>query len=525
MALRRFVGAILLLWAAWKFAQHLEDRHKRREFYEAWQSYDPENVFGNQQFADSKILKACGALENQGGLPVAWFGKEQVWHNHENENVLTLGTTGSGKGSKAIIPAVLQTPNRSWFIPDMDGEIFNVTVEERARCSEVVIVDPYKLWPNVMRRLERGKYSPMGQLDPGDPLFYPKCARLSTGIISEGHGRDEYWYLTGRQLCSNLIAALRKWGHEDTANLTRMAQLVNGDLGGFIHWFITNIDDPFLCSRLGRWINSGDVRSLPEVIENTRTQIEPWLDEAVYDTTRISTFNAAQALEKVMTIYLLVPHGELQMGPASVFKTLMTSFLGELIRFNPRRCVDCTVVFDELFELPLTGLDHMLISSRKAHIGLWLLLQDLSELRHLYPDTLSTVVGACGCLQILGAVDPDGSEFVSKMLGETEVRVENKTRSHAANAVVEDPPTWLQLSKLQSSTSHSQHARPLMLPQEVRGLGPDEQILFLRGCPAPIKAEKRSYLNVPNLRRIAGVNPWYAEKSISTGKDWMKLLR
>ena len=136
-----------------------------------------------------------------------------------------------------------------------------------------------------------------------------------------------------------------------------------------------------------------------------------------------------------MTVYILVPHELLDAGSlAKYFTTLTNRALGELIRFNLLRRVRTVVMLDEFFELPLDGIDQLLVSARKANTVLWLCLQDLAELRDMYPKTVTTLIGNCGCVQFMSARDLDGSEFVSHMLGQTEVRALAKTRSWSAGA-------------------------------------------------------------------------------------------
>ena len=130
-------------------------------------------------------------------------------------------------------------------------------------------------------------------LAPTDPHYTPRCAKLGAGAVSKGHGRDEYWYLGARQLTSDFIATVRKYGKDQAKNLTRIAELIHGDPFHFARWASGRIDDPYLRARLSRRANPSamDIRSLPEVVENTKTQLNCWLDPAVAETTRDSTFN------------------------------------------------------------------------------------------------------------------------------------------------------------------------------------------------------------------------------------------
>jgi len=524
-------------WVAYYFIWKAKDERERKKFYEAWLDYNPDKVLGDARFADAKMLADAQAFDDRDGIPLGYFDGKPIYHNAAT-SIVTLGQSGIGKGSQILIPAALQCPHLSFVIPVIDVEAFNCTAEQRSRYGPVYVIDPYGMFPDVLRKIPRARYNPMSLpwLAPSHPLFSARTAKLSTGVIPHGHAKDEYWNLSSRQLWTEFAMTLRRYARDEQVNLTRVAELISGDPFHFARWAMRMIDDPYLRGKMSRWANPDalEVRSLPEVLENAKTHVNPWLDEPVYETTCTSTFNFSQCAEQVMTVYMLAPHDLLDMGPAKVFSTLTTAALGELVRFNPRRRVRTIVMLDEFFELPLNGIDHTLISARKANTVLWLCLQDVAELKDLYSRTFETILNSAGCVQILGASDLEGSTLVSNLLGQTEVTTKTKTWSHsAAYTYLSDPPTWEQLRKLNSTINESRQVRPLMLPQEVRWLGKskagnEQQILFMRGAAAPILAERKSYLDVPKLRRIAGKNPYYndsrASRGNSTGDDWKRLL-
>jgi type IV secretion system protein VirD4 len=527
------LGGIALL-AAWLRARY-KDREKRREFYREWQSFNPDEIFGQAKFADEAMLEKAGVFENRGGVPVAWFkgksGYRRLYHNHPT-SILTLGRSGDGKGSTALLPSILESPHLSWVIPDIDGEALNVTAPHRSKSSELHIMDAYEMYPNVVPHIARARYNPIGRpwLNPAHPQFWPRCAKRGAGVIPKTNGRDQYWYSGSQQMTTDFIMTLAMYANPSKANLTRVAEIVQDDPFRFARWVIERVDDPYLQARLQRWSNPNalDIRSLPEVAENTKTQLNPWLDPSIAALSGDSTFSFSECAERVMTAYILAPHENLDAGVAKTTSTFLTCALTELIRFIPDRRVRTVVLLDEAYELPGDNWDHFLISARKANTVMWFCMQDLAELRDMYPTTTETFINNCGCLQLLGCADLQGSQFFSQLLGEKQVTVVNKNQTWPASAGVSDPPTWQELSQLGSTTNLSVMPRPLMLPQEIRALSETEnQILFMRGVPAPILAEKRSYLDVPHLARIAGQNPFYRRsggRAIAGGDQWMRLL-
>ena len=69
-----------------------------------------EAVLPQPKLITTEELKAAGAFEDRGGIPVGWDAGDQVYHN-DKTSILTFGRTGIGKGAQAINPALLQTKN------------------------------------------------------------------------------------------------------------------------------------------------------------------------------------------------------------------------------------------------------------------------------------------------------------------------------------------------------------------------------------------------------------------------------
>ncbi len=245
---------------------------------------------------------------------------------------------------------MLQCPKLSFVVPDIDSELFHTTAKQRSRYGPVLVMDAYGMAPNVLPELPRARYNSMGLpwLDPGHSMFTARCAKLGAVAVSKGHGRDEYWYLGSRTLTSDFITAVRKYARDEHVDLTRVAELIHGDPFHFARWLMGRINDPYLRARLSRWgnPNANDIRSLPDVLENSRTQLNFLLEPAVAATVVSSTLNFSQCAEQVMTVYILAPHELLDVGAAKYLSVTTMSALMELVRFNPRRTVRTVVVLD-----------------------------------------------------------------------------------------------------------------------------------------------------------------------------------
>ena len=129
-------------------------------------------------------------------------------------------------------------------------------------------------------------------------------------------------------------------------------------------------------------------------------------------------------------------------------------------------------------------------------------------LKALYPDTFDTFMGSCGVKQFMKVQDPTTAEYVSALCGEREVVTVG--RSVNTNPIYDyQDPTQEAMNKFGVSDSKNVATRRLILPHEVRSLGPREQILWLPGVNNPVRCNRKSYLEIPELTRLARSNPFY----------------
>jgi type IV secretory pathway TraG/TraD family ATPase VirD4 len=123
-----------------------------------------------------------------------------------------------------------------------------------------------------------------------------------------------------------------------------------------------------------------------------------------------------------------------------------------------------------------------------AGIQLWCVLQDLSQLKGMFPNggVWETFIQNCGVTTWFGARDETTREYVSKLSGTCEVL--SRSRSVSIDLRSGEPLV---------NDSANQCARPLLLPHEVGQLAPDEMIAFVEGVRCgPVKAKRKFYFRV-----------------------------
>ena len=144
-------------------------------------------------------------------------------------------------------------------------------------------------------------------------------------------------------------------------------------------------------------------------------------------------------------------------------------------------------------------------------VRFWLVLQDLSQLRSTYSETWPTFLANADVLQAFGTNDWDTAEYLSKMTGETTVRVTSENRSAGVSRGLHPHRQY------GTAISSAESGRRLLLADEVRRLPGEWELLFVKGSD-PLLVRRLNYLTDPGFATRAAPNPLYAPVVTATDK-------
>nr|WP_268238496.1 type IV secretory system conjugative DNA transfer family protein [Iodidimonas muriae] len=203
-----------------------------------------------------------------------------------------------------------------------------------------------------------------------------------------------------------------------------------------------------------------------------------------------SDFDLADLKRKPMTIYLCLPFEHVSGQFARWLRLMITLSLTALSRTKGPTRPGTLFLLDEFAALGhLRMAERGMAEGRAYGVKMWPILQDLNQLKDNYRDGWQTFIGNARIIQFFGTADLFTAEYVSKMLGKTTVWASGSSGSRE---------------------STSETGRPLLTPDEVMNLGPDEELLFFRGGLRPIKAQKLPYFQ-SSLKDDADPNPMAEE--------------
>jgi type IV secretion system protein VirD4 len=414
------------------------------------------------------------------GVRIGFSRSWQVLRYPGDGHLITVAPTRTGKGRDILIPALLEWPE-SVICIDPKGELCAVTGHVRKRFGEVLVLNPFDIWPKHLAGITAAKYNPMANLNPAERSFGADADKIADAIVwHEGPGEENHWTISARLLVSGIIMALVRHGGPGEKNLGMVREVISG---GRVFDFARKAmqsRDPFIRQKLARFAAAGaeENKELNSIISTADTQTGFIGNEAITESLSASDFRFRGLKRKVTTVYLVLPLELLDVS-SKFFRLVLGSALSELL--HGERGVRVLTIMDEFFQLGrLKALENAMGMAAGSGVTLWPVLQDLSQLSGLYPRTWETFLSAAGVRMFFAPRDQNTSVFLSNQCSQVERRTVSKSISE-------------QLGRITISLTGGQVGVPLMDAYSTRQLDEDEMLLFIERVKGVVRAKRRPY--------------------------------
>jgi len=484
------MGALVLLVVlAFLILINAQGRAQRRKMAQQAYNFAPANVHGGARFTTNDDLRKAGLFKGK-GVPIG-YSPDGKWALHYPGvgHLLTVAAARMGKGATLLINALLSWLG-SCICIDPKAENAAVTAHRRKRFGQVFILNPFNMLPEALCGFKPARFNPMDILDAASSAFHAVADKLAMALVWD-EGREGMHFTTAaRVLVSGVIAALKRHGKAAEQNLAAVARVINGDVIGFCRLAVQQSSDPFIIDKLRRFAYADPAsREVQDVISTARTQLSFISNAAIAESLSGSDFRFSDLKRKPgTTVYICLPLNMLDICD-KYFRLILETALADLLsegQHGNRNPV--LAIIDEMAQLGphMKSLENAMgMAAGAAGLQLWCVLQDLSQLKGMFPQTWETFIQNCGVTTWFGARDQTTREYVSRLSGTCEVL----TRSRGVSF---DNGGWPHVSD-----NASQHSRPLLLPHEVGQLAPDEMIAFIEGVRCgPVKAKRKPYWKV-----------------------------
>ncbi len=219
------------------------------------------------------------------------------------------------------------------------------------------------------------------------------------------------------------------------------------------------------------------------ILGSFREPLNPWIDPVLDAATSGNDFLLDDLRRRPMTVYVGVqPHRLAEARP------LLNLFFSQLINLNTRTlpqddpCLrqQCLLLMDEFTALGRVDI----IATAMAYMAgynlrLLPVIQSMAQLDAVYGKDVARAIVTNHAMQVVFAPreQQDANDY-SEMLGYTTLRRRSLTRGRRRRDV---------------SRSESEERRALMLPQELKAMGPEREILFCEGMAHAVRCRKIRY--------------------------------
>ena len=416
-------------------------------------------------------------------------------------HVLTVAPTRSGKGVSCVIPNLLDHPG-SILVTDPKGENFAVTARWRQKIGQQVhAFDPF------MVASGDATYNPLELIDPESPEAVDEARMLADMIVlPEGQGGEQlFWNEEARAVLTGLILHVAANAPPELRTLSHVRTLLTLPPESFAELLKDMRESPAvsgLVSRSAARILQKAERERSGVISTAQSHTH-FLDSArMARVLGQSTVDLSILKREPTSVYLILPSDRLE-AYARWLRIMIACSLLAIARSRGQPKERVLFLLDEFAHL---GKMHPV----QRDIGLaggfgvtfWLIVQDLSQLRSTYGDTWPTFLANADVLQAFGTNDWDTAEYLSKMTGDATIFVRTQNQSRGLSRGKQ--------SQRQEGTalSVSERNRRLLLPDEVRRLGRDTELLFVKGG-SPLLTFRTNYREDAEFLGRSDPNPLY----------------
>jgi len=400
--------------------------------------------------------------------------------HRDDSHFITIAGTRSGKGTSAIIPNLCLYPG-SVVVIDPKGENASITALQRADAlatslgQDVYVLDPFNV--TTVPEAYRGGFNPLAALDLSSDDIVDDAALLAESLVIPSGHQNIHWDESAKNFLKGLILYARVVYRDADLFLVRDL-LVQGEVAA---WkaeradnpaFETACPDPFfhLIDRMKTIDSSMDpliqeqlakLDGLAEVIAATAFAWESagkeergsilsnarrntaFLDSlgASYKKTLRSGTRTFKPLDlktnpKGVSVYLCLPATRMQTHNRWM-RVMISQIMAALQRTQDQSATGAPVLFvlDEFFTLgPMSIIENAAGFAAGYGIRLWAILQDLQQLKAMYPNTWETFIANAGALQVFAVSDTATCEHVSKAAGKTAVWLTSQSDSASSQA-------------------------------------------------------------------------------------------
>ena len=481
-----------------------------------------ESLHGDASFATLSDLKKAGLLKRSAaGILIGTYRRSALSKGHYlwlngAQHVIVVSPTRSGKTTSIAIP-VLLTYQHSVVVLDLKGELFKHTSGLRESLGQLI-----RVWAPYDEAGSTHRFNPftlLASMDHG-----PRMSQLHSYaaiLYPDEQGKDPFWIAQSRNAFTAFASYLfEAWDHEMAARTTSITpaelkaefntsprfpsferilhfssgthgkhteDMLKGLLGDPRHAFIS----PQTRTAFNNLVGLAE-QTFSSVIATMQAPLQQFLNPILANATNATDIDIDSLRKRPTSLYVIIPTNKLDESSKLLnifFSTVIGRNLGKQLGEDPELKYQMLAVMDEF-----TAMGRIEVWAKRISVSASYGVRDLcivqsrSQLRSVYGDhdAQNFITNHGAQVAFAPREQSDANEY-SEMLGYKSLRRSHRSISRGGGAS-------------QVSTSHTEERRALLLPQEIKELPGDDELIFLEGCK-PIRAKKNWCFKDKNFKR------------------------
>ena len=459
------------------------------------------SLHGDARFANGREIAKAG-LFGEAGIFVGQYRSRYLIYGGQ-QFVLLAAPTRSGKGVGVVIPNLLNFSG-SVVVLDIKLENFKLTSAFRAHHGQkVFLFNPFA------EDFKTHRWNPLDGVSRDRNYRVGDIMAIGQALYPHDQLREAFWNDQARNLFLGLVLYLL-----DTPTLpctlgevlrqsSGKGQPIQDHIKAILSSRAESKDKlgPDCIDALNRFCHNSE-NTLASIVASFNAPLGVFANPITDAATSASDFDLGQVRKQRLSIYIGIQPGRLADAALLInllFSQLINANTKALPQKNPELKFQCLMILDEFTAMGRIGV----LAKANAfmagyNLRLLTIVQSLSQLEAVYgPHDTRTLVSNHALSILYQPREQSDARAYSEILGYYSETATSRSISQARGG----------RSSGSSSENTSNQRRALMLPQELRELGDDRQIILIDGMK-PFLSDKARYYSDPNfMKRLITLSP------------------
>ena len=480
-----------------------------------------ESLHGDASFAEFADLRKAGLLkQTPQSILIGKYKGHYLWLGGA-QHVITISPTRSGKTTSIAIP-VLLSYLQSMIVLDLKGELHKATSGWReAQGQRIRVWAPYDEAGNTHR------FNPMTMLagmDPGKRIG--EIQTIAAILYPDEQGKDPFWTSQSRAAFTAFASYMfEAWDHKSEQlialggtnlipqtntspgfpSLERILRLSSGTDGqstkDMLQAILNESADPFISPQTRTVF--GNLAGLAEqtfssVSATMQAPLQQFLSPVLAAATNATDIDIGSLRKQPTTLYVIIPTNKLDESSKLLnifFSSVIGNNLGKQLGEEPDLKYQMLMLMDEFTAMGRVDVWAKRISIAASYgVRDLCIVQSRAQLRSAYgDDDAQNFITNHGAQIVFAPREQSDATEYSEMLGYKTIRKQHRSTSRGGGSN-------------QVSINYTDERRALFLPQEIKELPADDELIFYEGCK-PIRAKKNWFFKDKMFRERAGMAP------------------